>query len=45
MALPEGTYTVHIESTTNANAKATVSNVVVTRQQVTNIGTITLTTQ
>ncbi len=45
MALPEGTYTVHIASTTNANATATVSNIVVTRQQVTNIGTITLNTQ
>jgi hypothetical protein len=42
MALPEGTYTVHIEATNTAYVGIDVPGVVVTRGQTTNIGTITL---
>ncbi|HXG37846.1 MAG TPA: DUF4382 domain-containing protein [Bacteroidota bacterium] len=42
MALPEGTYTVTIESLSNAYLGMAVPNVVVARQQTTTLGTITL---
>jgi hypothetical protein len=45
MALPEATYTVHIESSNSAYLGTSVSNVAVARQQVTSIGTVTLSTQ